>query len=90
MGEKTTGNDLDNANIRFDDVWLARETLLDRHCDVTPAGDYTHRGGEVLSNMELIGQRLFTVRPGGSRRELWVLSRVRSRSPSLHGTSRLF
>jgi len=62
MGEKTTGNDLDNANIRFDDVWLARETLLDRHCDVTPAGDYTHRGGEVLSNMELIGQRLFTGR----------------------------
>lgn len=62
MGEKTTGNDLDNANVRFDDKWLGRETLLDRHCDVTPTGAYEHRGGEVLSNMELIGQRLFTGR----------------------------
>ena len=62
MGEKTTGNDLDNAHIRFEDKWIGRTTLLDRHCDVTDAGEYVHRGKKALSNMELIGQRLFTGR----------------------------
>ena len=51
MGEKTTGNDLDNAWIRFTDVWVMRDALLDRHCDVTPEGKYASRGGSRLSNM---------------------------------------
>eukprot|EP00227_Mantoniella_beaufortii_P000632 CAMPEP_0197615092 /NCGR_PEP_ID=MMETSP1326-20131121/59855_1 /TAXON_ID=1155430 /ORGANISM="Genus nov. species nov., Strain RCC2288" /LENGTH=585 /DNA_ID=CAMNT_0043183973 /DNA_START=106 /DNA_END=1864 /DNA_ORIENTATION=+ len=62
MGEKTTGNDLDNAWIRFDDKWLDRSTLLDRYCDVAADDTYRPIGGERLSNMELIGQRLFTGR----------------------------
>ena len=86
MGEKTTGNDLDNANIRFTDKWIGRETLLDRYCDVTPAGEYVHRGGEALSNMELIGQRLFTgrvaVAQGAHEFRLRLFRRTRAHNDS--------
>jgi acyl-CoA oxidase len=62
MGEKTTGNDLDNASIAFHDVWLPRASLLDRHCDVTWDGRYCLESPDAPTNMELIGQRLFTGR----------------------------
>ena len=89
MGGKTTGNDLDNAGIAFDDVWLARDALLDKHCDVFSVSDSsssegtpTLRGVYVeresvsetsethtprthtrrLTNMDRVGQRLFTGR----------------------------
>ena len=62
MGEKTTGNDLDNASIAFHDVWLPRSSLLDRHCDVTWDGRYCLESPDAPTNMELIGQRLFTGR----------------------------
>ena len=61
-GEKTTGNDLDNASIAFHDVWLPRSSLLDRHCDVTWDGRYCLESPDAPTNMELIGQRLFTGR----------------------------
>lgn len=64
MGRKTTGNDLDNAWISFEHKWLDRDALLDRYCDVTVDGGYVSKGGDgaPMSNMELIGQRLFTGR----------------------------
>ena len=64
MGAKTTGNDLDNAWISFENKWIPRESLLDRYCDLTVDGGYVARGGTSapMSNMELIGQRLFTGR----------------------------
>ena len=62
MGTKTTGNDLDNAWIHFNRVELPRTALLDRHCAVTDDGTYVSKGESKLSNMELIGQRLFTGR----------------------------
>ena len=64
MGAKTTGNDLDNAWISFEHKWLDRDALLDRYCDVTVDGGYVSKGGDgaPMSNMELIGQRLFTGR----------------------------
>ena len=62
MGEKTTGNDLDNAAIAFDDVALPRSALLDRHCVLDPDGRYAPKTPDAPSNMELIGQRLFTGR----------------------------
>jgi len=40
MGIKTTGNDLDNAWIGFDDVRVPRSALLDAHCDVSADGTY--------------------------------------------------
>ena len=61
-GALSVGNDLDNAWIRFDDKWLDRATLLDRYADVAADDTYRPIGGERLSNMELIGQRLFTGR----------------------------
>ena len=62
MGDKTTGNDLDNAAIAFDDVELPRSALLDRHCVLDPDGRYAPKTPDAPSNMELIGQRLFTGR----------------------------
>ncbi|KAH8072466.1 acyl-CoA oxidase [Aureococcus anophagefferens] len=62
MGVKTTGNDLDNAWIAFDNVRVPRTALLNGHCDVDEA-----TGGYVLKTQgvkpfEMIGQRLYTGR----------------------------
>ncbi|KAH8094274.1 acyl-CoA oxidase [Aureococcus anophagefferens] len=62
MGVKTTGNDLDNAWIAFDNVRVPRTALLNGHCGV---GEAT--GGYVLKTQgvkpfEMIGQRLYTGR----------------------------
>ena len=61
MGIKTTGNDLDNAWIAFDDVRVPRSALLDAHCDVSADGTYA-RTTEGILPFEMIGQRLYTGR----------------------------
>ena len=61
MGIKTTGNDLDNAWIAFDNVRLPRSALLNAHATVSEDGEYalTTQG---LAPFEMIGQRLYTGR----------------------------
>jgi len=61
MGRKTVANDLDNARIRFSEVFAPRETLLSRFVDVSPAGEYIQLGKEPM-RIEVIGQRLLTGR----------------------------
>lgn len=61
MGVKTTGNDLDNAWIAFDQVRLPRASLLNAHADVDDAGEYKLRTSGIRP-FEMIGQRLFTGR----------------------------
>jgi acyl-CoA oxidase len=60
MGDKTIGNDLDNARISFDQVWLPKSALLDRYCGIEQ-GEYVQRQAGV-ANMDMIGQRLYTGR----------------------------
>ena len=62
MGVKTVGNDLDNAEIRFEGAFVPRDALLGRYCEVDPSGEYRVKGGGVGSPFEMIGQRLFTGR----------------------------
>jgi len=60
MGDKTIGNDLDNARINFSNVWLPKTALLDRYGGIE-AGDYVqHKPG--TANIDMIGQRLYTGR----------------------------
>eukprot|EP01128_Nolandella_sp_AFSM9_P005124 TRINITY_DN2432_c0_g2_i1.p1 TRINITY_DN2432_c0_g2~~TRINITY_DN2432_c0_g2_i1.p1 ORF type:complete len:491 (-),score=115.74 TRINITY_DN2432_c0_g2_i1:96-1496(-) len=59
MGEKTMGNDLDNAWIKFTNVVVPKSTLLNRYCDVD--GDRYVKKGSVRP-FEVIGQRLFSGR----------------------------
>lgn len=61
MGQKTIANDLDNARIRFSEVFVPREGLLSRFVDVTPKGEYVQLGSEPM-RLEVIGQRLLTGR----------------------------
>eukprot|EP00746_Dinoflagellata_sp_MGD_P127043 gnl/MRDRNA2_/MRDRNA2_61735_c0_seq1.p1 gnl/MRDRNA2_/MRDRNA2_61735_c0~~gnl/MRDRNA2_/MRDRNA2_61735_c0_seq1.p1 ORF type:complete len:547 (+),score=104.90 gnl/MRDRNA2_/MRDRNA2_61735_c0_seq1:90-1643(+) len=61
MGKKTVANDLDNARIRFTNVFAPRESLLSRFVDVTPEGKYIQLGSEAM-RIEVIGQRLVTGR----------------------------
>jgi len=60
MGDKTIGNDLDNAEISFSKVWLPKESLLDKYAGVEN-GEYVQKEKGV-SNMDMIGQRLYTGR----------------------------
>mmetsp|Transcript_20256 Transcript_20256/g.30905 ORF Transcript_20256/g.30905 Transcript_20256/m.30905 type:complete len:552 (-) Transcript_20256:256-1911(-) len=61
MGVKTTGNDLDNAWIRFNDARFPTSCLLSRYCNLDlTTGVYT-RDPDVHP-FDLIGQRLFTGR----------------------------
>ena len=61
MGLKTTGNDLDNAWIRFDQVRVPRSALLNAHADVDEHGIYGRRTANIAP-FEMIGQRLYTGR----------------------------
>jgi acyl-CoA oxidase len=61
MGIKSTGNDLDNAWIRFDQVRLPRTALLNAHADVDDQGGYARRTADIAP-FEMIGQRLYTGR----------------------------
>jgi len=60
MGIKTTGNDLDNAWIKFTNVWLPQSTLLNKYADVVD-NKYVQKVPGVRA-MQMIGQRLFTGR----------------------------
>mmetsp|Transcript_7976 Transcript_7976/g.9481 ORF Transcript_7976/g.9481 Transcript_7976/m.9481 type:complete len:514 (+) Transcript_7976:131-1672(+) len=60
MGPKTVANDLDNARIRFDDVFTPSFSLLNRFCDIVN-GRYIQVGDEPM-RIEVIGQRLLTGR----------------------------
>lgn len=61
MGQKTIGNDLDNAWIAFDNVQLPKSSLLNRYASIDAEGQYqqTVKGMPVF---HMIGQRLFTGR----------------------------
>jgi len=61
MGIKTTGNDLDNAWISFDNVRIPKDALLNAHADVNDAGEYTLKSDGVPP-FAMIGQRLYTGR----------------------------
>lgn len=65
MGQKTVGNDLDNAWISFDNVRLPRSGLLNRYADVEEGADgqvtYVQRV-KGMPVFHMIGQRLFTGR----------------------------
>jgi len=60
MGDKTIGNDLDNAWIRFDHVKLPREAILNRYSDIDNNA-YVQKVKGVRA-FDMIGQRLFTGR----------------------------
>ena len=62
MGEKTTGVDLDNAWVKFENFRLDRECLLDRYGGVGEDGAYRKKTVDAPRPMEMIGQRLFTGR----------------------------
>jgi len=63
MGRKTVGNDLDNAWIAFHGARVPRHALLSRYGEVQPGngGSYVTKV-KGLSNMAMIGQRLFSGR----------------------------
>lgn len=60
MGTKTVANDLDNARIHFDHVFIHRNSLLNRYADIVD-GKYKQLGEEPM-RIEVIGQRLLTGR----------------------------
>jgi len=62
MGIKTVGNDLDNAWLKFENVEMPRDALLNRYADIDEkTGEY---GTKVkgIRPFDMIGQRLFTGR----------------------------
>jgi len=60
MGDKTIGNDLDNARISFSKVWLPASALLDKYSGIENNQYIQRKPG--TSNMDMIGQRLYTGR----------------------------
>lgn len=60
MGVKTIGNDLDNAWISFQDVWLPKSAILNRYGDIED-DKYVQRV-KGIRTMDMIGQRLYTGR----------------------------
>lgn len=60
MGQKTVGNDLDNAWIEFRDVRVPKAALLNRYSDIVD-GKYVQKQ-KGLRTMDMLGQRLFTGR----------------------------
>lgn len=62
MGVKTTGNDLDNAWIRFERVRVPHASLLNAHCAVDPASAEYTLTTPGLAPFAMIGQRLYSGR----------------------------
>lgn len=63
MGRKTVGNDLDNAWISFNGARIPHSALLRRYADVQAGNGGTYISkAKGLTNMAMIGQRLFTGR----------------------------
>lgn len=85
MGQKTVGNDLDNASIGFDNVELPKAALLNRFCDIDDSGHYVQKIDGVPA-FTMIGQRLFSGRVGVAqaalefRRTLFSMTRAYSDS----------
>ncbi len=61
MGQKTVGNDLDNAQLTFHHWWIPLHSLLNRYAQVTDTGKYI-RTTPHLHPLEAVGQRLHTGR----------------------------
>jgi acyl-CoA oxidase len=60
MGVKTIGNDLDNAWISFNNVWLPKSAMLDKFCSIE--GDQYVQKVKDVPIFSMIGQRLFSGR----------------------------
>lgn len=60
MGEKTTANDLDNAWVKFQNVYLPKDAMLRRFCDIQN-DKYVQTTKEQM-RLEVLGQRLLTGR----------------------------
>jgi acyl-CoA oxidase len=60
MGRKTTGNDLDNAWINFDQVRVPKSSLLNRYADIDSNNNYVKKS--KVPAFAMIGQRLYTGR----------------------------
>eukprot|EP00924_Labyrinthula_sp_SR-Ha-C_P002428 snap_masked-scaffold_16-processed-gene-4.13-mRNA-1 protein AED:0.01 eAED:0.01 QI:0/-1/0/1/-1/1/1/0/478 len=60
MGKKTTGNDLDNARIKFSNLKVPKSALLSRFAEIRN-GEYFQPTKEKM-RLEVIGQRLLTGR----------------------------
>ena len=60
MGRKTTGNDLDNAWIKFNNVVLPKKALLNRFADIVD-NNYVQTTKHKM-RIEIIGQRLLSGR----------------------------
>merc|ERR1740130_583496 len=54
MGVKTIGNDLDNAWISFDKIWLPKSAMLDKYCTIE--GDNYVQKVKGIRSMDMIGQ----------------------------------
>lgn len=65
MGAKSVGNDLDNAWICFENVWLPKDSLLSRYSYVE--GNEHHLRQKGIRTIDMIGQRLYTGRAVISR-----------------------
>ena len=62
MGVKTVGNDLDNAWLKFENVEMPRDALLNRYADIDETtGEYATKV-KGIRPFDMIGQRLFTGR----------------------------
>jgi len=61
MGRKTFGNDLDNAWISFQNVWLPKGALLSRYASIDENNQYVQRQ-KGIRIMDMLGQRLYTGR----------------------------
>jgi hypothetical protein len=60
MGRKTTGNDLDNAWVRFEHLRVPQTALLNRYGSIVDDQYVPTMKG--IRTMDMIGQRLFTGR----------------------------
>mmetsp|Transcript_62104 Transcript_62104/g.160139 ORF Transcript_62104/g.160139 Transcript_62104/m.160139 type:complete len:464 (+) Transcript_62104:60-1451(+) len=60
MGVKTIGNDLDNAWISYQNVWLPKSAILNRYGDIE--NDQYVQKVKGIRTMDMIGQRLYTGR----------------------------
>lgn len=78
MGEKTTGNDLDNAWIHFRNVIIPKDSLLNRFADIFD--DKYIRKIKGLNSVQMIGQRLFTGRVAVAQAALEFSRRIFSRT----------
>jgi len=78
MGTKTTGNDLDNAWIHFDNVVLSKSSLLNKFADVLN-NEYIKKIKDIHP-IQIFGQRLFTGRVAVAQASLQFFKIIFSRT----------